>query len=90
MAPTYITSHQFADMVNRKPNTIEHWRRDATGPTFTRINGRVMYDLEVVRAWLASRSHDSTAEYEKPTAAACARAAAIAHKRRSAQLAQSD
>lgn len=85
MTPTYITSHQLAEVLNRKPNTLEQWRTHGTGPAYVRIGGRVMYDLEVVRAWLASRTHSSTAEYDSPTAAACAKAAAIAHERRAAQ-----
>ncbi len=35
--------------------TISRWRRDNIGPPYTRINGRVFYDLGEVEAWEQSR-----------------------------------
>ncbi len=38
--------------------TISRWRRDNIGPPYTRINGRVFYDLGEVEAWERSNRHE--------------------------------
>ena len=60
-APTdaeLITTEELAKMLRVDPSSIRRWRtaRPVQGPPFIQLSERViMYSIEDVRAWLASR-----------------------------------
>lgn len=88
MTQKFITSAQLGAKFGLQRGTIEHWRTRGYGPAYVRQRGRVYYDEDVVAAWLAANTHHSTAEYDAPTAAAAANAAAIANAQRQERAAQ--
>ncbi|WP_067502254.1 AlpA family transcriptional regulator [Actinoplanes sp. TFC3] len=60
-APTdteLITTEELAKMLRVDPSSIRRWRtaRPVQGPPFIQLSERaIMYSIEDVRAWLASR-----------------------------------
>jgi hypothetical protein len=71
-----LTRKELAERLRLKTNTLAHWAIDGKGPKFIIVNGRVLYDLDVVEAWEAQRTHQSTAEFDTgPRAAALSVAA---------------
>lgn len=64
MSNTRLTRKELAARLCKKPNTLDHWAVKGIGPKYLVINGRVLYDLDEVERWEASRTHQSTAEYD--------------------------
>ena len=46
-----LTRKELAERLRLKTNTLAHWAIDGKGPKFIIVNGRVLYDLDVVEAW---------------------------------------
>jgi hypothetical protein len=56
--PDLITTEELARMLRVDPSSVRRWRtaRPLQGPPFIALSERViMYSIEDVRAWLASR-----------------------------------
>lgn len=51
----YATSREVADYLNVRPNTLDRWASDGTGPKFTRINGRRRYRWADIREYAGER-----------------------------------
>ena len=50
-----------------KSSTFRDWRvrpPAGGGPPYYRVNGRILYDLDEVFAWLKQKRHRSTSEYD--------------------------
>jgi predicted DNA-binding transcriptional regulator AlpA len=72
MAPTdraeFLTTEQVAELLHLSPITLCKWRSSGmtgsgtTGPTFSRLGGRVVYRRSDVEEWVASRRASSTAQ----------------------------
>lgn len=43
--PVFLTDLQLAERWQVHRQTLLRWRREANGPAYTRINGRVLYPL---------------------------------------------
>lgn len=43
-----------------QPTTLAKWRCIGGGPEFTKVGGRVFYDVRVLDAWLDGRTQCST------------------------------
>ncbi|MEQ1683491.1 MAG: hypothetical protein ABL916_07565 [Burkholderiaceae bacterium] len=71
-----LTRKELAERLRLKTNTLAHWAIDGKGPLFIIVNGRVLYDLDVVEAWEAARTHQSTAEFDTGPRSAAISAAA--------------
>jgi predicted site-specific integrase-resolvase len=57
----YLTATQLAERWQIHRQTLLRWRRDAAGPAYTRINGRVLYPLAEVEQYEKANTitHDS-------------------------------
>ncbi len=64
MIKTRLTRAELAERLRLKVNTLAHWAVKGIGPKYLVINGRVLYDLNVVETWEAEQTHASTAEYD--------------------------
>ena len=53
-----VSTQQLGRLIDTKPRTIERWRLLGTGPSFIRVNSRlVRYRLSEIESWLrASRA----------------------------------
>jgi predicted DNA-binding transcriptional regulator AlpA len=51
----YLTDEQLAKALGRSPRTIARWRSLNEAPPATRIGRQILYKLDSVKAWLASR-----------------------------------
>lgn len=60
--PTYLTTAELAAVTRSPESTVRYWRHVGSGPTFTRVGRRVLYDRAVVMRWLAARSATTTGE----------------------------
>lgn len=47
---------------NLKPNTLEIWRTQGTGPAYKKIGRLVRYSLEDLDAYIAAQSRRSTSQ----------------------------
>lgn len=45
--------------------TLANWRWAGNGPKFTRIGGRILYDLSELVQWEDKRTVEHTSEYRK-------------------------
>ena len=53
----FLTDAQLANLLRITTRTTMRWRRDGGGPSFIRCGSRrVLYDRQVVEAWLRQRS----------------------------------
>ncbi|WP_229656226.1 helix-turn-helix domain-containing protein [Burkholderia pseudomallei] len=43
--------------------TLANWRSAGTGPTFSRIGGKILYPLDAIVEWERKRTVQSTREY---------------------------
>jgi hypothetical protein len=50
-----LDTNQTAAYLRRTTATLWKWRRDGYGPPYTKIMGRVFYDLEELDAWIAEQ-----------------------------------
>jgi len=61
-----VTTAQLARRLHLKPQTLRKWRCTGQGPRFVRLGpprrGRVVYSMQDVQHWLASRAFRSTSE----------------------------
>ena len=44
-----------AEFLGLSVNTLNGWRRDREGPPYFKVGSRVVYSVEDLRTWLASR-----------------------------------
>jgi hypothetical protein len=47
------TSKEAAAICRRSERTLEHWRKIGVGPEFIRVNGRPLYPVRGLRAFLS-------------------------------------
>ena len=53
----YLTRKQLAEYLNVSERTADRWYRDGAGPPAIRLGAkRIVYDVNEVDAWAASRS----------------------------------
>ncbi len=53
----YLTTGEAAASLKKSPRTLERWRRlgGEAGPPWTSCGSTVLYSIEGIREWLASR-----------------------------------
>jgi hypothetical protein len=51
-----MTTQELANELKRTPETLIRWRRQRLGPPFLRLQGRVLYDRNVVEKWINAQS----------------------------------
>ena len=47
----YLQQHELADRWRLSPRTLERWRWRKTGPSYTKLGGKVVYSLDDVEAY---------------------------------------
>lgn len=57
-----LTTAQLAQEMHLTERAIEKWRMLGTGPRFAKIGRKVLYRRADIRAWVQSRTRDSTSE----------------------------
>lgn len=64
MTTRYLHTRDAAGYVNLGKSTLERYRVTGEGPRFRRLSPkRVVYAIEDLDAWAASRAFNSTSEY---------------------------
>ena len=48
---TLIPTKDAAPIVGRSVDTLRRWRMEGNGPKYTKISGRVFYDMADLDAW---------------------------------------
>ena len=61
--PVFLTTEALAERWRMSAHTLVQWRQQARGPVFTKIGGKVRYELAIVEAWERARSVQSPADY---------------------------
>ena len=65
----FISTHQAAKRIGLTVNTLKRLRITGSGPPFLKISKRtVLYDEQKFDAWVRSREHTSTSEYDAAAA----------------------
>jgi hypothetical protein len=47
-----------AELLGRKPRTLDHWRYMGTGPTYLKVGVAVRYRIADLEAWLDSQTFE--------------------------------
>lgn len=57
MTQTYMTPKELSDRYKGRisERTLANWRSTRTGPSFTKIGGRVLYPLSEILSWESTR-----------------------------------
>ncbi|SKV12250.1 Helix-turn-helix domain [Mycobacteroides abscessus subsp. abscessus] len=61
----YLTTRELAERCGVSPRTVEGWRNNGLGPTYTRVGHRVMYRETDVTAWEDSEVARAQAEKDR-------------------------
>jgi len=56
----YLTTHEVAELLRLSKRTLDNWRTQKTGPTWTKAGGRILYDTEDIKEWIESQKRKST------------------------------
>ena len=68
MATKKLSPQEVADMYGVKACTLARWRCKKVGPRYAKLGSRVMYDIEDLENWCASRcvhTRDSAPQLRK-------------------------
>lgn len=59
----FLTPQQVADRYSSAitPRTLANWRSTGQGPDYVKIGGKVMYPVDALLTWEASRKRSMTA-----------------------------
>jgi predicted DNA-binding transcriptional regulator AlpA len=66
----YLRTKEAARVVGLCSRTLEKHRTYGTGPRYAKIGGRVLYDIDDLRAWIESAIRHSTSDAAAPLRAA--------------------
>jgi excisionase family DNA binding protein len=58
----YLTQAEAADVLHVSERTLERWRLEGRGQTYTKAGHRVLYRASDIEEWLQSRRRQSTSE----------------------------
>jgi len=61
--PVFLTTEALAERWRMSAHTLVQWRQQARGPVFTKIGGKVRYELAIVEAWERARAVRSLTDY---------------------------
>lgn len=56
MSKRYITTKELAAILRKTPNAVRMMRHRGQGPAGVRVGSEVLYDQQVVDAWLAAKT----------------------------------
>lgn len=55
MSEEYVRVDRAAEIIGVSVNTLSYWRWTAQGPPYTKAGSRVLYGVDDLRQWMASR-----------------------------------
>jgi hypothetical protein len=64
-ADARLDEKQAAKVLGVTPRALQPWRHRGGGPKFCKLGHRVRYRLTDIKAWIATNTHKSTAEYSR-------------------------
>lgn len=71
--PPYLNSEHLARRYKCSPRTIERWRYEGRGPTYFKMNGRVLYHIDdLVEFETTCRRTNTYADIVLPESEPCA------------------
>lgn len=59
----FLTEDDAAEWLNISVRTLQRMRAEGSGPKFTKMGRRVLYNRAHVESWLETRCFTSTSEY---------------------------
>ena len=62
LPPRYLRTQEAARFLGLAPRTMEKHRTYGTGPRYSKLGGRVVYQVDDLQAWVASGSKASTSD----------------------------
>jgi predicted DNA-binding transcriptional regulator AlpA len=62
LPPRYLRTPEAARFLGLSPRTLEKHRTYGTGPKYSKLGGRVVYQLEDLQAWAAHGIKTSTSD----------------------------
>lgn len=51
----FMTTEELAELLRRPASTIRYWRHIGVGPVGLRVGRRVLYQRELVEAWISEQ-----------------------------------
>lgn len=61
----FLRTKEAARMLGIAPRTLDKRRVQGTGPQYIKMGGRVLYDVQVLKAWLSSSIKRSTSDPDR-------------------------
>jgi hypothetical protein len=61
--PTLLNIKEAAKALRCSPRTLDGLRTRGNGPAFVRIGGRIFYEPEAIRQYVANRTATATSQY---------------------------
>ncbi|MGH7539981.1 MAG: helix-turn-helix transcriptional regulator [Gemmatimonadota bacterium] len=58
--PVFLVEREAADLIRMKVSTLQNWRTLGSGPPFSKVGARVLYEREALLAWVRDRQRTST------------------------------
>ena len=58
----YLLTREAADLMRMKPQTLRRWRWGGGGPRYIKAGSKVLYRIQDIEAWMASRARTSTTD----------------------------
>ena len=58
-ALVFLNSRELAELLGVPKSTIDHWRANGTGPTFSRLGKHYRYRMSDVLAWADENRHET-------------------------------
>ncbi len=59
----FLTQDQLSESIHISPRTLERMRVDGTGPVYTKLGRRVVYEESDIETWISENKFKSTSEY---------------------------
>lgn len=65
MGSQYLTSEEVVERFKSRitVRTLANWRSQGISPPYTKLNGRILYPLDELLKWEASRTVNGTSQY---------------------------
>lgn len=60
MSDELLTTPEAAELLRVGPATLNRWRREGRGPTYTTVGRKVFYEREVLGKWLTEQRRPPT------------------------------
>jgi predicted DNA-binding transcriptional regulator AlpA len=62
----FLNAKQASQLLGLSVSSLAKWRLSGTGPSYSKLGRRVVYQRSQIEEWLRRNSHNSTSEYTPP------------------------